>query len=579
MRKPFLLTAPEEQTAADHVLGNLAESIIELPDRDDERAWSRIRTSTLFVLPFNGHELSLCKLRSMGVDRVGILDLPEGAVWDLTQAEASSKLYSAKSAAAVRATTADLTICLPPTGTPDPIPTDAFWGAEALLVEAATFAGVSPDYVALPALVAMAGITRGDLVAVAGPGHEEPVILMGALIGGPGSGKTNAFRAIEPGIKAVEKQVFGEWQDELSFWDAVNADVKTKERDDKPSLEIIRISDCTAESAHRDLAGNPSGMLAVVPEMSSLLQQLGLMGEGTYTNAGSLRSAMLSFFDGGVKFISRISWGKDPIRIANNAVSVLTGAQPDIVSLLINSPLRDGLQDRFLLAFPLRASGDFEKGSEERFSKHREELEGLFLKLRDAVVSLAGGSTDNQIRVRFTSSAQQTFNSWSKLQRARAFGMDDSLAGPRIKAIGVLARICALSAFIRHVVDGKALVMDDEVLERGMRLLRGFMDHRAVAEAVAYEPLRERKARALARAICERNALSIDPTEVRRSWHILGLRDLSDVREALIELNDLGWFRSASIPRGPRDQLPGRIDIHPSVLAEARKLLSSEDLD
>ncbi|MCF7969075.1 MAG: DUF3987 domain-containing protein [Methylococcaceae bacterium] len=576
--RSFLLVSPAEATAAGHVFGQSVEVLDELPERDGERPWARLRSSTTYILPFSGQDAAIAKLKAMGTDRVAALDLPEEAIWDLTPREAVEKMATAKSEAALRATTADLSICLPPSGAPDRISTTAFWGAEQLLTEAANFAGVTPDYVALPALVSLAGITRGDLVAVAGPGHEEPVILMGALVGGPGAGKTNAFRAIEPGIRAVEKSAFDVYQDKLAFWDATNAEVKRGEREDKPPLEVVRISDCTAESAHRDLAGNPSGMLAVIPELSSLLPQLGLIGaDGMYSNAGSLRSAMLSFFDGGVKFISRISWGKDPIRIANYAISILTGAQPDVISLIINSPLRDGLQDRFLLSFPSRPTQDIEKGSEERFNIHREEIGQLFLKIRETVVKMAAKTADGKIRIRFTPAAQETFNTWAKLQRARAYSLDDSVAGPRIKAIGILARICALSAFIRHVIDGTELVMDDAVLDRSIKLLRGFMDHRAVAEAIAYEPIRERKARALARAICERNALSVDPTEVRRSWHILGLRDVGDVREALIELQDLGWFRSGPIGRGPRDPLPGRIDIHPVVLRDARKLIIDED--
>ena len=577
--RSFLLVSPAEATAAGHVFGQSVEVLDELPERDDERPWARLRSSTTYILPFSGQDAAIAKLKAMGADRVAALDLPEEAIWDLTPREAVEKMATAKSEAALRATSADLSICLPPSGAPDRISTTAFWGAEQLLTEAANFAGVTPDYVALPALVSLAGITRGDLVAVAGPGHEEPVILMGALVGGPGAGKTNAFRAIEPGIRAVEKSAYDVYQDKLAFWDATNADVKRGEREDKPPLEVVRISDCTAESAHRDLAGNPSGMLAVIPELSALLPQLGLISaDGIYSNAGSLRSAMLSFFDGGVKFISRISWGKDPIRIANNAISILTGAQPDVISLIINSPLRDGLQDRFLLAFPSRPTQDIKKGSEERFNIHREEIGQLFLKIRKTVVNMAAKTADGKIRIRFTPAAQETFNTWAKLQRARAYSLDDSVAGPRIKAIGILARICALSAFIRHVIDDAELVMDDAVLDRSIKLLRGFMDHRAVAEAIAYEPIRERKARALARAICERNALSVDPTEVRRSWHILGLRDVGDVREALIELQDLGWFRSGPIGRGSRDPLPSRIDIHPVVLRDARKLLIDEDL-
>jgi hypothetical protein len=576
--KVTIIASEEEALTAAHVFGQTADIETELPERDSARAWSRLRSGSVYILPHEGSEQVAAKLQAMGVDRVANLDLPPGGIWDLTPKEASEKLAQAKSEAARFATGADLNIVLPPAGAPDPIPSGVFWGAEPLIREAAAFAGVTPDYLALPALIAMAGITRGDLIAVAGPGHEEPVILMGALVGGPGSGKTNAFRAMEHGIRAVEKEAFQNYEDKLSFWEANNADIKKADREDKPPMEVVRISDCTAESAHRDLAGNPSGLLAVIPELSAILPHLGLMGgEGSYSHAGPLRSAILSFFDGGPKFISRISWGKDPIKINNCAVSILGAAQPDVIALILNSALRDGLQDRFLLAFPSRPEKEIEKGTEQAFEDHRTAMEDLFLKIRRRAIEMAGKTADGQIRIRFTPEAQAGFLSWSKIQRARAGAMDDSLAGPRIKAIGILARICALSAFIRHVIDGHELIMDRDVLERSQKLLRALLDHRGVCEAIAYEPMRERKARALARAICDRNTVTLDPTEVRRNWHILGLRDVADVREALLELADLGWFRSCQIGRGPRDPLPTRIDVHASVLRDARQLLKEED--
>ena len=57
------------------------------------------------------------------------------------------------------------------------------------------------------------------------------------------------------------------------------------------------------------------------------------------------------------------------------------------------------------------------------------------------------------------------------------------------------------------------------------------LDHRRKAEILANEPLRERRARALARAICLRQAFMAAPAQIRREWRIPLVRTEADLRE------------------------------------------------
>ena len=46
-----------------------------------------------------------------------------------------------------------------------------------------------------------------------------------------------------------------------------------------------------------------------------------------------------------------------------------------------------------------------------------------------------------------------------------------------------------------------------------------------------------------------------------------------NLREALIELSELGWLQNAHIGRGAREALPASLSFHPEAVRAGRKIL------
>jgi hypothetical protein len=205
--KPILLVPPDAQLPAEHIFGKLANIITELPPRDDEAAWARIRLSALLIYPDKATQERAVELSlGQGCDRVAMLQI-DSDIWDSTldAQQAADLLQKGKQLAKESATNADISIVEMPASNPEAIPLDIFWGAKPLIETAAVFAGVTASHTAIPALITMAGATRGSLQAIAGPGHIETVVLNGALVMKAGGGKSNSFRPFDSGINAMSR--------------------------------------------------------------------------------------------------------------------------------------------------------------------------------------------------------------------------------------------------------------------------------------------------------------------------------------------------------------------------------------
>jgi len=251
---------------------------------------------------------------------------------------------------------------------------------------------------------------------------------------------------------------------------------------------------------------------------------------------------------------------------------MVTTAQPDIFSELLRHPMRDGLADRFLIAMPAYSpAADLGPMPAVPYSQVSKVLTDGLTKIRGKALELGA---DGVVRIPFQPEAARAWDQYSREQKLRAAAMNDLTAGARIKATAHVARIAALGAFIDHTLEGKPLVVTAVRFAQARLMMRALLDHRAVAEAIAFEPIDERRARALARAIVQREAALINPVEVRRTWAITNLRTEAELRSALIELQMLGWFRNTSpISRNTRDPLPSTVEVDPIVLREARNLL------
>jgi hypothetical protein len=422
----------------------------------------------------------------------------------------------------------------------------------------------------------MSGITGGMLEVHISDGHRQPVILSSVLLGAPGANKTGAMRAFEPIFEAIENRLHDQHCAQQLAWEAASEGLPKGSRSEKPIRKLVRVTDFTSEALSVALARNERGLCGWIPEFAALSPHLGLCGsESGYSKTGSLRAALLqAMLDGGSSLYTRRSVGDEPLRINQFAMSLCTTAQPDVFAEVLRHPLRDGFGDRFLISNPLyQPSADRGVKPNIPFHQLQEQLSGSIQRLYEASTTLGEGHR-KLIQIPFESQATTAWGVYSRQMKVRASAMNDHVAGARIKATTFVATMAGLGAFIRHVLEGAPLIVTAEIFAQAVEMMRAFMDHRAVAEACAFEPIDERRARALARAIVSRDCTLVDTVEVRRNWRITNLRTEMELRSALVELQLCGWLRNGSpIPRNPREPLPSRVEIDPLVLREARALL------
>ena len=570
---PALLVPAGLVALAGQAFAGHAQCIAELPDRDDDREWASLRRRALYIWPGPGADAAADRAQTAGCSRIAILDVAPDLLSG-ERCEPGHLLHGAKRLAASRATAADLSIVQLPAAEPMALPLDVFGPLAQPLSACAHWAATSPDYVGALALPVLSGLTGGNLVAMITAAHAEPVIVAAAALGAPGSNKTGAFRVFEPGLQAIEAEIGAEHERLMALWQANNATKPKGQREKQPARELIRLEDFTSEALAFALHRNGRGLIGWVPEFSSLSPHLGLTGDQSgYSRTGSLRAALLrACLDGGRSMYSRRSAGDEPLPIRNFAAPVATTVQPDIFSELLRHPLRDGLADRFVIAMPLYDPAA-ERGAAPALAHAdatRRLAEGL-VRIRKTARDL---EQQGQVRIAFSPEAAAAWDVYARQLRLRAAGMNDLVGGARIKATAIVARIAALGALIDHALAGADLQVTAAKFAQARALMRALLDHRAVAEACAFEPLDERRARALARAIVARDATLISPTDVRRHWRVTNLRTEPEVRSALIELQLAGWLRNTSpISRNPRDPLPAQVEIDPTVLRDARTLM------
>jgi hypothetical protein len=321
------------------------------------------------------------------------------------------------------------------------------------------------------------------------------------------------------------------------------------------------------------LAKNKFGAVGWIPEFASIGPSLGLGGGEGYSKSGSMRAFCLSTtFDGGQSLYSRRSIGDEPLVINQYAMPIASTTQPDTFSDVLRHPIRDGFADRLLVAYP-NTLNEFVNDAELSYPEVESQMTNAFRKLRAKVQTLGTGPR-NLITVPFNAEAAQMWAEYAKFMRARARSLNDQVAGARIKATAFVARIATLHAFINHALLDEPLVVNATHMLLAKQMMRALLDHRAVSEAIAFEPVDERRARALAQAIVSREAFSFSPVEVRRSWKIPNCRTENELRSALLELQNCGWLRHGFvIGRTTRDALPTLIEIDPQVLTAAQKLM------
>lgn len=226
--------------------------------------------------------------------------------------------------------------------------------------------GVERGAVAVPALAAFAGsISARNVVQVKqhDTGHTDRPVVWGALIGGPGSGKSPTINAAVAPLTRVDNRRKAEFARQLDAFSRADAARKAKKSSDgppppdRPRNRSRIIQDVTTESALQREAESGNGCVLLHDELSAFA---GSMDAYHANKSGISRDSAfwLSAKQGAPYEKDRVSTGG--LRVSCHAVSIVGGIQPDVIRKLGRDWSGNGMMQRMLLHImgPKRESQD-----------------------------------------------------------------------------------------------------------------------------------------------------------------------------------------------------------------------------
>lgn len=248
----------------------------------------------------------------------------------------------------------------------EPFPTDCLpqpW--RDLVVHGAKAVGCDVSYIALPALVTMAGAIGATRKIYLGRGWYEPAVLFGAIVGDSGSLKSPALAVVTDPIRERQQELMEKYKrDQAEYLDAVarweedkkafkakkDGSVDPGERPEPPTLLRVYVSDTTIEKLAEILNDNPRGVLVCRDELSSWLMSF---GRYKAKGAGSDLPNWLEMHRAGSITVDRKTGDRKFTFVPRAAVSVIGSIQPGILTKqLTNEFMLAGLGARLLLAMP-----------------------------------------------------------------------------------------------------------------------------------------------------------------------------------------------------------------------------------
>ncbi len=231
--------------------------------------------------------------------------------------------------------------------------------------------GCPRDYVAVGLIVAASAWIGNARHVAANATWSEPPHLWTALIGPPSAGKSPALRPIVETCRAIEREAEPAWQaamDEHAVLaagaEAINRQWRERvaeatktgdlppdrppgaEAPPEPARPRSVAMDATTEELQHLMSRQPRGLLYLRNELNGWLGM-----HDRYGGHGTDRAFYLECWDGGAYVADRVKHRGQPIRIAQTALALLGGMQPDKLREAL-AGADDGLSSRLAYVWP-----------------------------------------------------------------------------------------------------------------------------------------------------------------------------------------------------------------------------------
>lgn len=439
---------------------------------------------------------------------------------------------------------------------------------------------VPVDFVAVPALVAMAGALGGRRLAVkmkARANWYERPVLWGCVIGRPSSGKSPALTPARRMLERLNDEERKAWENEQAQHAAMQmvaegrrvtakenirkalkqgdkskamalAEAAQVKVEDAPPEPRIVVNDATVEKLGELLNANPRGLVQFRDELAGWLASLDREGRE------SDRAFWLECWNGvGHYTVDRI--GRGTIRIEACAVSMLGGMQPGKLAEYVRGAIRggfadDGLMQRFQLAVFPDLPGTWRYTDKQPDPVAEAKAWAAFKRLRTLDPSRIGAELSNVCDVpflRLDDEAQGLFVEWytDLMQRLRA-GSEPAFMESHLAKYPALAGRLAL---VLHLADNGSGPVSGDAMARAL----GWCEYLEGHARRIYAPGTDNGLTA-AHALLRKRADLPDGFTARdvyrRCWS--GLDDPDTVAEALGVLVEYGHLHESAEQTGGR---------------------------
>lgn len=396
-----------------------------------------------------------------------------------------------------------------------------------LVREGAAAFNLPPDFIAVP-LLPLAAAAIGNRVRLEiKPGWTEYPIIWAVMIGEPGTGKSAGLTLARHPLAAVQRAAMHRYAEERAAWE------QGGEHGAEPAPDILSTTDATLEaivSLHR----RSRGLVVIRDEVAGWATSM-----DAYRKGGD-RQTWLTLWSGGEVRVDRKT--SEPVTIAEPAISVCGGVQPDRLAMLLGERgVQDGFADRFLLSRP--DVGPPRWSMEQIAPWTIDEAAKLFAALRPADAPV--------VTCRFSPEALRRWAAWYDMNGARQAAAAGFERGWLAKGPRHLARLI----LILHATDqprAEDLPIAPQTVERAI-LLHDYFHGHVQALTPEIEPGLEGLEMRIWTALDAAGPIGLSKTELRRGAgsHLATSR----IDRALARLEEL---QLAEARRGASGALGGR---------------------
>lgn len=220
--------------------------------------------------------------------------------------------------------------------------------------------GVSPEMVAIPALVSCAAALHDD-IKIQPKRHEpdwlESARLWCAIVGSPSVKKTPAIKRATKRVRKIDidlheqnSALMARHAEQMEHYKEAKREAKktgqyVPEPEAPPKHRLV-VEDITVEALADVLKDSTRGVLSIQDELSGWFGAMDAYS-GSGKNGGKDRAVWLQAYNGGPRLVDRVMRGT--IKIPNFSVNIIGGIQPDAIRRLANNMTDDGLMQRFMI--------------------------------------------------------------------------------------------------------------------------------------------------------------------------------------------------------------------------------------